>query len=153
MLSVRIFRRCVVGHECFFKCWAIELVSERCIVRLLDRVVEVKPTYILLLSEIQSPKGHLNLYITLVETYNAPFWHKFNSSGFKKNIHAQQHNDEKFSPTTQQYLNIKMINKNFRFSKHYILETCNQHLIESIFKPVLMYLNVFSYWHYLQNYI
>ena len=44
----------------------IELVSERCIVSLLDRVVEVKPTYILLLSEIQSPKGHLNLYITLV---------------------------------------------------------------------------------------
>ena len=26
-------------------------------------------------------------------------------------------------------------------------------LIELIFKPVLMYLNVFSYWHYLQNYI
>ena len=45
----------------FFKCWAIELISERCIVSLLDRVVEVKPTYILLLlSEIQSPKGHLN---------------------------------------------------------------------------------------------
>ena len=66
MLSVRIFRCCVVGHECFFKCWAIELVSERCIVSLLDRAVEVKPTYILLLSEIQSPKGHLNLYITLV---------------------------------------------------------------------------------------
>ena len=28
MLSVRIFRSSVVGHECFFKCWAIELVSE-----------------------------------------------------------------------------------------------------------------------------
>ena len=41
-------------------------MSERCIVSLLDRVVEVKPTYILLLSEIQSPKGHLNLYITLI---------------------------------------------------------------------------------------
>ena len=66
VLSVRIFRNCV-GHECFFKCWAIELVSERCIVSLLDRVVEVKPTYILLLlSEIQSPKCHLNWYITLV---------------------------------------------------------------------------------------
>ena len=50
----------------FFKCWAIELVSERCIVSLFDRVVEVKPTYLILLSEIQSPKGHLNLYITLV---------------------------------------------------------------------------------------
>ena len=67
--------------------------------------------------------------------------------------HAQQHNYEKFSPTTQQYSNIKIINKNFRFSKHYILETCNQHLIELIFKPVLTYLNVFSYWNYLQNYI
>ena len=66
---------------------------------------------------------------------------------------AQQHNYEKFSPATQQYSNIKIINKNFRFSKHYILETCNQHLIELIFKPVLTYLNVFSYWHYLQNYI
>ena len=65
----------------------------------------------------------------------------------KKNIHAQQHIDGKFSPTTQQYQNIKMISKNFRFSKHYILETCNQHLIELIFKPDLMYLNVFSYWH------
>ena len=38
-------------------------------------------------------------------------------------------------------------------SKHYILETYNQLLIELIFKPVLTYLNVFSYWHYLQNYI
>ena len=44
--------------------------------------------------------------------------------------------------STQQYSNIKMINKNFRFLKHYILETYNQHLIELIFKPVLMYLKV-----------
>ena len=43
------------------------------------------------------------------------------------------------------FLNIKIINKNYRFSKHYILETCNRHLIELIFKPVLMCLNVFSY--------
>ena len=70
MLSVRIFRYCVVGHECFFKCLAIELVSEKCIVSLLDRVVEVKLTYILL-SEIQSPKGHLNLYITLFFLQNS----------------------------------------------------------------------------------
>ena len=28
-----------------------------------------------------------------------------------------------------------------------ILKTCNQHSIELIFEPVLMYLNVFSYWH------
>ena len=44
----------------------MELVSERCIVSLLDRVVEVKTTNILLFWEIQSPKGHLNWYITLV---------------------------------------------------------------------------------------
>ena len=42
----------------------MELVSERCIVSLLNRVVEVKPTYILLFSEIQSPKGHyIHIYI------------------------------------------------------------------------------------------
>ena len=44
----------LLGMNVFFKCWAIGLLSERCIVSLLDRVVEVKPTYILLLSEIQS---------------------------------------------------------------------------------------------------
>ena len=115
VLSVRIFRSCVVGHEYFFKCWAIELVSERCIVSLLNRVVEVKPTYILLLSEIQSPKGHLNLYITLV---------------FCK---TPIEGEELFLMT--------------RFSKHYKLETCSRHSIELIIKPVLMYLNVFSYWH------
>ena len=65
VLSVRIFCNSVVGHECFFKCFSMELVSERSIVSLLDRVVEVKPTYILF-SKIQSPKGHLDLYITFV---------------------------------------------------------------------------------------
>ena len=44
----------------------MELVSERYIVSLLNKVVEVKPTYILLFSEIQSPKRHLNWYIMLV---------------------------------------------------------------------------------------
>ena len=33
-----------------------------------------------------------NLNYPVKETYNAPFRHKFNSSAFKKNIHAQQHN-------------------------------------------------------------
>ena len=42
----------------------MELASERCIVSLLDWFVEVNPTYILLFSEIQSPKGRLNQYIT-----------------------------------------------------------------------------------------
>ena len=68
MLSVRIFRSCVVGHECFFKCWAIELVSERCIVSLLDRVVEVKPTYILLLSVIKLLLLLLYIYVGLTST-------------------------------------------------------------------------------------
>ena len=44
----------------FFRCCAMELVSESCIVSLLNRVVEVRLMYILLFSEIQSPKGHLN---------------------------------------------------------------------------------------------
>ena len=52
VFSIRIFRKSVVGHVCILKCCAMELVSERCIVSLLDRVVEVKPTYILLFSEI-----------------------------------------------------------------------------------------------------
>ena len=63
----------------------------------------------------------------------------------------QQRNNT--TTTIQQYSTIRIINKNFRFSKHYISDTCNRHLIELTFKPVLMYLNVFSYWHYSQNYI
>ena len=59
MFSVRIFHNSVVGHECFLKCCAMELVSKKCTVSLLDRVVEVKPTYISLLSERKS-KEHLN---------------------------------------------------------------------------------------------
>ena len=47
MFSVRIFHNSAVGHECSFKCCAMKLVSDRCIVSLLDRVGEVKPTYIL----------------------------------------------------------------------------------------------------------
>ena len=38
----------------------MEQVSESCIVRFLNRVVEVKPTYKLLFSEIQSPNKDLN---------------------------------------------------------------------------------------------
>ena len=60
VFSVRILCNSVVEHECFFKCCAMKLVSDRCVVSLLDRVVEVKPTCILLFSEIQSAKGHLN---------------------------------------------------------------------------------------------
>ena len=44
----------------FFRRCAMGLLSERCIVSLLDRVFVVKPIYVLLFSEIQSPKRHLN---------------------------------------------------------------------------------------------
>ena len=64
MFSIRIFYNSVVGQEYFFKCCAMELVLERCIVSLLGVVVEVKLTYILF-SEIQSPKRHFNSFITL----------------------------------------------------------------------------------------
>ena len=68
----------------------------------------------------------------------------------KKNIHAQQHNYGIFFTEDTAILEQKKItSKSYRFSKHYILETCNPNLIELILKPVLMYLNVFSYWHYL----
>ena len=59
----------MVGVNVFFKCCAMELVSEKCIVSLLDRAV--KQTYVLLFSEILSPKRHLNWYITFF-FYNTP---------------------------------------------------------------------------------
>ena len=66
-----------------------------------------------------------------------------------KNIHAQQLNYGKFLPKTQQYQNIKITSKNYRFSRHYQFGTYNPNLTELILKPVLIYLNVFSYWRYL----
>ena len=50
----------------FFRCCAMGLVSERYIVSLLNKVAEVKPTYIFLILGIKSHKGHLNWYILLV---------------------------------------------------------------------------------------
>ena len=44
----------------------MELELLRCIESLLERVVVVKPTYALFSLEMQSPKGHLNIYPTLV---------------------------------------------------------------------------------------
>ena len=41
LFSVRIFQNSVVGYEFFFRRCAMELVSEKCIVSLLNRVVEV----------------------------------------------------------------------------------------------------------------
>ena len=52
--------------ECVLRCKAMELESLRCIVSRLERVVVVRPTYILFSLETQSPKGHLNIYTTLI---------------------------------------------------------------------------------------
>ena len=56
MFSVRILRDSVFEQGCFFRCCAIELVSDRGIVNRFHSVVEIKPTYTLLFLEIQSPK-------------------------------------------------------------------------------------------------
>ena len=58
VFSVRIFRNCFWAGI-FFNCCAMELLSDRCVVGRLNSVAEVKPTYILLFLEIQSPKVHL----------------------------------------------------------------------------------------------
>ena len=63
VFSVRIFRNSVVGHECFFKCCAMELVSERHIVSLFDRGAELNQH---IYDFFKSPKGHLDWYITLI---------------------------------------------------------------------------------------
>ena len=44
----------------------MELESLRCIISCLERVLVVRPTYILFSLETQSFKGHLNIYTTLV---------------------------------------------------------------------------------------
>ena len=50
----------------------MEMVSEWFIVSHLDWLVEVKLTYILVFSEIHSPKGHLNWYKTLLFLCKTP---------------------------------------------------------------------------------
>ena len=42
MFSVKIFRNSIFRQECSFRCWAIKLASDICIVSRLDRVVQVK---------------------------------------------------------------------------------------------------------------
>ena len=44
----------------------MELEPLRCTVRRLESVLVVRPTYVLFSLEIQSPKGHLNIYKTFV---------------------------------------------------------------------------------------
>ena len=43
MLSVRIFRSCVVGHECFFKCWAF--VTDSPLMMAQSRAESTRDTY------------------------------------------------------------------------------------------------------------
>ena len=128
-------------------------MSERCIVSLLDRVVEVKPTYILLLSEIQSPRGHLNLYITLV-------FCKHPNRGRGVISNDQIRGFELIIIYNKFYFFIRISGEyvfvNQCFHYFFIGFIIVVHLVtikKLIFKPVLTYLNVFSYWHYLQNYI
>ena len=66
VFSTRIFRNLDLGIEWVLRCKAMELESLRCIVSRLERVVVVKRTYVLFSLETQSPKGHLNIYTTLV---------------------------------------------------------------------------------------
>ena len=54
------------GNRMGLRCKAMELKSLRCIVSRLERVVMVRPTYVLFSLETQSRKGHLNIYMTFV---------------------------------------------------------------------------------------
>ena len=64
IISTRIFRNLDLGIEWVLRCKAME--SLRCIVSRLERVVVVRPTYASFSFETQSPKGHLNIYTTLI---------------------------------------------------------------------------------------
>ena len=59
--SNRIFRNLDLGIEWVLRYKVMELESLRCLVRRLERVVVVRPTYVLFALETQSPKGHLNI--------------------------------------------------------------------------------------------
>ena len=65
VFSSRIFWNWDLGIEWVLRCKSIELESLRCIVSCLERVVVVRPTYVLFSLETSSPKGHLNIYTTV----------------------------------------------------------------------------------------
>ena len=67
MFSIRIFRNLDLVIVWVLRCKAMELESLRCVVSHLEKVVVVRPTYILFSLETQSPKGHLNIYTTFVQ--------------------------------------------------------------------------------------
>ena len=88
-----------------------------------------------------------NLDYPIEKTYNAPVWHKFHNTEFKKTLMPNNRITEN---SYWKHNNIRSKSQaKTRFSRHYILRTYNPNLIELILKPVLMYLNVFSYWCYL----
>ena len=66
VFSSRIFQNLDLGLEWVLRCKAMELESLRCIVSRLERVVVIRPMYVLFSLETQSPKGHLNMYTTFV---------------------------------------------------------------------------------------
>ena len=68
VFSNRIFRDLDLGIEWVLRCKAMELESLRCIVSRLERVVEVRLTYVLFSLETQSPNGHLNIYMKFVRS-------------------------------------------------------------------------------------
>ena len=76
VFSTKIFRNLDLGIEWVLRCKAMELESLRCIVIRLERVVVVRPTYILFSLETQSPRKHLNIYI-----YNVCPIKKFSGGG------------------------------------------------------------------------
>ena len=66
MFLTRIFRILDLEIQWVLRCKAMELESLRCIVSRLERVVVIRPTYVLFLLETQYSKGHLNIYTTFV---------------------------------------------------------------------------------------
>ena len=66
VFSTRIFRNLDLGIEWVLRSKAMELESLGCIVSCLERVVVVRPTYVLFSLETQSPKGPLNRCMTFV---------------------------------------------------------------------------------------
>ena len=66
MFSTKIFQKLGLGIEWVLRCKAMELESLRCNVSCLERVIVVRPIYVLFSLETQSPKGYLNMSMTFV---------------------------------------------------------------------------------------
>ena len=69
LLSVRIFHSCVVGHECFFKCWAI-YINKSIIICTLHYIVNLTPIKKKILHFGQEVKAHSTIAVTLKLTPN-----------------------------------------------------------------------------------